>query len=210
MLYVHLATTIHPDLLVHASTINDSRTKETFSYLLRYDMVDDRIWHQASLPIRMAGFGMITSLSVRQPAFVASWANTSTEMSFHFSVLRPIIDSLLSSSTSPISEAIAQSVPPGKHISDYVLCAGKVQQRLFSVTASSNAQYQFEMPSLPEMQPGYAQQQVSALGLCLMLSLHRKCSHSKFLRISLGILSLFGFVNSPLQLDNDMQLWSSY
>ena len=41
----HLAWIVHPDLLVHASTIHDSRTKETFSYLLGYDMVDEKIWH---------------------------------------------------------------------------------------------------------------------------------------------------------------------
>ena len=66
----HLARTVYPDLLVHASTIHDSRTKETFSHLLGYDMVDDRIWHQASLPIRMGGFGMIPMLSMRQPALL--------------------------------------------------------------------------------------------------------------------------------------------
>ena len=112
----HLARTVHPDLLVHASTIHDSRTKETFSHLLGYDMVDDRIWHQASLPIRMGGFGMIPMLSMRQPAFVASWANAFTELPFRFPVLRPIIDSLLSSSTTPISEAIARSVPSEKYL----------------------------------------------------------------------------------------------
>ena len=104
-------------------------------------MVDDRSCHQASLPIRMGGFGMIPLLSVRQPAFVASWANTFKELPFRFPVLRPIINSLLSSSASPISEAIAQSVHPGKHISDYLPCAGKVQQKLSSVTTPSNAQY---------------------------------------------------------------------
>ena len=77
----HLVRTVHPDLLVHASTIHDSRTKETFSYLLGYDMVDDRIWHQP-LPIRMGSFGMIPLLSVRQLAFVVSWANAFTELPF--------------------------------------------------------------------------------------------------------------------------------
>ena len=121
----HLTRIVHPDLLVHTSPIHDSRTKETFYYLLGYDMVDDSIWRQASLPIRMSGFGMIPLLSVRQPAFVALWANAFTELPFLFPVLRPIINSLLSS-TSPISEAIARSVPPGRHISDYLPCAGKV------------------------------------------------------------------------------------
>ena len=77
-----LARTVHPDLLVHAYTIHDSGTKETFSHLLGCDMVDDRIWRQASLPIRMGGFGMIPMLSMRQPAFVASWANAFTELPF--------------------------------------------------------------------------------------------------------------------------------
>ena len=46
--------------------------------------------------------------------------------------------------TTPISEAIARSVPPGKNISDYLPCTGKVQQKLSSVTASSNTQYLLE------------------------------------------------------------------
>ena len=87
---------------------------------------------------------MISLLSMRQPAFVASWANAFTELPFRFPVLRPIIDSLLISSTTPISEAIARSVSPGKHISDYLPCTGKVQQKLSSVTASSNTQYLLE------------------------------------------------------------------
>ena len=82
----HLARTVHPDLLVHASTIHDSRTKETSSYLLGYDLVDDRIWHQASLPIRMGSFRMIPFAVSETTSFVASWANVSTELLFQFPV----------------------------------------------------------------------------------------------------------------------------
>ena len=174
----HLARTVHPDLLVHASTIHDSGTKETFSHLLSYDMVDDRIWHQASLPIRMGVFGMIPMLSIRQPAFVASRANAFTELPFRFSVIRPIIDSLLSSSTTPISEAIARSVPPGKISPTTCHVLGKFNKSyLLSLLLLMLSIYS-RMPALPEMQHAYAQQQVRELGLGLMLSLHRKCSHS--------------------------------
>ena len=84
---------------------------------------------------------MIPILSLRQPVFLASWVNAFTKLPFRFPVLRPIIDSLLSSSTTSISETIVRSVPhKKKHISDYLKCTGKVQQRLYSVTASSNAQ----------------------------------------------------------------------
>ena len=136
----HLARTVQPDLLVPASTIHDSKTKETFSELLGYDMIADKFWLQASLPIRLGGFGMIPLLSVRQPAFVASWANVITNLPFRFPDLRPLIDTLLSSSSSPISEALAQSVPPGKHISDYLSSVEKVQHQLSSVAATSKAQ----------------------------------------------------------------------
>ena len=101
----HLARTVQPDLLVPASTIHDSKTKETFSELLGYDMIADKFWLQSSLPIRLGGFGMIPLLSVRQPAFVASWANAITNLPFRFPDLRPLIDTLLNSSFSPISEA---------------------------------------------------------------------------------------------------------
>ena len=60
---------------------------------------------------------MIPLLSVRQTAFVA---NAITNLLFRFPDLRLLIDTLLSASSSPISEALAQSVPPGKHIFDYV------------------------------------------------------------------------------------------
>ena len=89
---------------------------------------------------RQGGFGMIPLLLVRQPAFVASWANAITNLPFRFPDLRPLIDTLLSSSSSPISEALAQSVPPGKHISDYLSSVEKVQHQLSSVAATSKAQ----------------------------------------------------------------------
>ena len=44
----HLARTVQPDLLVPASTIHDSKTKETFSEVLGYDMIADNFWLQSS------------------------------------------------------------------------------------------------------------------------------------------------------------------
>ncbi|XP_062520364.1 uncharacterized protein LOC134195363 [Corticium candelabrum] len=136
----HLARTVHPDLLVHASTIHDSVTKETFSYLLGYDMVDDRIGIR--LLTHQNGRFRNNSFAVSETdSFCCILGQRFYRAAIPIPCLLPIIDSLLSSSTSPISEAIERSVPPEKHISDYLPCAGKVQQRLSSVTASSNAQY---------------------------------------------------------------------
>ena len=74
---------------------------------------------------------MIPLLSIRQPAFVASWANAFTELPFRFPVLRRIIDSLLSSSTTPISETIARSVPLGKISPSTCHVLGKFNKAIF-------------------------------------------------------------------------------
>ena len=148
----------------------------------------------------MTGFGI---------SFVASWANAFTELPFRFPVLRPIINSLLSSSIAPISEAIGRSVPSGRIFPTTCHVLEKFNKSYLLSLLLLMLSIYLKMPPLPEMQPAYAQQQVRVLGLGLMLSLHRKCSHS-ILAILLGVLPSFGFAHSLLQLDNDMQLWSSY
>ena len=151
---------------------------------------------------------MIFLQSMRHPAFVASRANSFTELPFRFPVLRPIIDSLLSFLTSAISEAIARSVPPENISLTICHVLGKFNKGyLLSLLLPMLSIYS-KMTPLPEMLPAYAQQQVRALGLGLMLSLHRKCSHSILAKFAWR--PSFGFAHSLLQLDNNMQLWSSY
>ena len=65
----------------------DTQLHNTFSNLLGYDQLDDSMWQQASLPIRLGGFGMTLLTSVSQRAFVASWAHTIIELLFRFSQL---------------------------------------------------------------------------------------------------------------------------
>ena len=78
----YLAQTGFPGQLTQAAKIHDTQMHNTFSNLLGYVRLDDSMWQQASLPIRLGGFGMTLLTSVSQHAFVASRAHAIIELSF--------------------------------------------------------------------------------------------------------------------------------
>ena len=200
----HLARTVQPDLLVPPSTIHDSKTKETFSELLGYDMIAENFWLQASLPIRLGGFELIPLLSARQSAFVAAWANAITNLPFRFSDLRPLIDTLVSSSSSLISGALAQSVPPGKHISDYLSSVERVQHQLSSVAATFKAQNLLDNFPTARDAARLRSSKGKGAGAWLNAIPTSEAFALSLCEFRLASFLRFGFAHISLQLDNDL------
>ena len=139
----HLARLVRPELLTQAASIHDSQTRKTFCHLLGFNEIEDMPWRQAVLPIRLGGFGMTSLAFVSQPAFVASWAHAIVELPLRFPSLFPAVDSLVNSTTGALSNALTQSVPDGKHISEYLTSAGKVQHQLSMSFARCEAEILF-------------------------------------------------------------------
>ena len=76
--------------------------------------------------------------SVSQHAFVLSWAHTIIELSFQFPALMPLIHSLVvSPPTSSIKQALCQSLPPDKIMSDVLTTIHKLQHQLSKTQAES-------------------------------------------------------------------------
>ena len=67
----HLARSVEPTLLSEAMSIQDFQSRKTFVHLLGETFVDDQVWKQACLPIRMGGFGLTPLSSIAGPAFVS-------------------------------------------------------------------------------------------------------------------------------------------
>ena len=71
-----LSRTVPPRLLESAAAIHDTLTRSTFTNLLGRGNLTDRLWLQATLPVRHGGFGLTALTSTAQFAFLSSWAST--------------------------------------------------------------------------------------------------------------------------------------
>ena len=80
----HLARAVSPDSLQPGAKTHDLLSRQTFCHLLGYEDISDHAWLQASLPIRLGGFGLTAVVSISPLAFVASWSNTIRELPNRF------------------------------------------------------------------------------------------------------------------------------
>ena len=136
----NLARTVHPDLLVPATTIHDSQTRSTFSRLIGYDSLPDNTWQQISLPINMEGFGLTSLASVSHPAFVASWAHAAVELPFRFQSTLPSINSFVNSSDGPIGRVLSECLLDDMFFSNCLSGVGKLQFQLSKRQAQINSE----------------------------------------------------------------------
>ena len=90
----HLARSVEPTLLSEVVSIQDFQSRKTVVHLLGETFVNDRVWKQACLPIRMDGFGLTPLSSIAGPAFVASWTHTISELPACFPHLKAIMDKI--------------------------------------------------------------------------------------------------------------------
>ena len=115
----HLARSVEPTLLSEAMSIQDFQSRKTFVHLLGETFVDDQVWKQACLPIRMGGFGLTPLSSIAGPAFVALWSHTISELPSRFPHLKVIMDKFTCDASSPVGHAFRSYLPTNKKISDY-------------------------------------------------------------------------------------------
>ena len=126
----HLTRSICPESLTKAAKTHDSQTRITFCHILGLDLIEDRKWHQAVVPIRQGGFGMTSLDTISQPAFVASWCHATAELPLRFPSFIPAIDSLVISPRQALGKAFTQSIPVGETVSSLLSSTGKIQHLL--------------------------------------------------------------------------------
>ena len=81
----YLARSICPESLTKAAKTHDSQTRITFCRILGLDLIEDRKWHQAALPIRLGGFGMTSLATMSRPAFVCFLVSCNSRVTTSFS-----------------------------------------------------------------------------------------------------------------------------
>ncbi|XP_062516563.1 uncharacterized protein LOC134191930 [Corticium candelabrum] len=134
----HLATTVCPSLLSETTEIHDLQTRSVFFNLLSYDHLSDSVWWQASLPIRLGGFGLSSVKSVSPCAFLASWVQALVCLLIRFPNLKSFIDSFLASpSEFPTGIVLSSLIPAASKLSDYLPENNKLQKKLSSELAES-------------------------------------------------------------------------
>ncbi len=138
----HLARTVSPALLLPAARIHDSLTRKTFTLLMGYENIGDKPWAQASLPIRVGGFGMTPLVSLSQCAFVSSWAHSIKELPNYFSSLNQILHNVVHGDhgdpqRGSIAQALREAVPSDKQLEDMLRNKSKLQRKLTQDLAST-------------------------------------------------------------------------
>ena len=135
----HLARTVCRSLLSEAAEIHDLQTRSVFSSLLSCDHLSDSVWWQASLLIRLGGFGLSSVKSVSPCAFLGSWVQALVYLPIRFPNLKSFIDSFLASpSEFPTGIVLSSLIPAASKLSDYLPENNKLQKRLFSELAESS------------------------------------------------------------------------
>ena len=82
----HLARSLAvlPDRSRPAADLHDFQSRSTFTSLMGCDSVGDSVWLQATLPIKLGGFGLSSVSTISQSAFLASWAHSLHELPARF------------------------------------------------------------------------------------------------------------------------------
>ena len=80
----YLARCITPSLMEDASQIHDLLSRNTFSEILALKGIDDSVWQQACLKIKLGGFGISLLSQISPAAFVAAWSHSIVEIPKRF------------------------------------------------------------------------------------------------------------------------------
>ena len=126
----HLARTVAPVFFENAAAAHDLQTRMAFTHLIGDQGINDQVWQQAVLPIRLGGFGLTSVSSIACAAFVAAWSHSILELPLRFPDLRPDIDCLIHKPTGIIGVELHKSLPADKSISNFLTGVNKIQQNL--------------------------------------------------------------------------------
>ena len=117
----HLGRTILSELLSRAASLHDDMTKSTFMSSLILNHLSLAQWQQATLPIRLGGFGVPLPSSVVDASFLAGWSHTVQSLPDRFSMLQ--------------ADAI---LLPGSYVSIALQCALSSYRKLLGSSASDS------------------------------------------------------------------------
>ena len=126
----YLARVVPPKLLTSAAEIHDLQKRKVFSELLSYHQLSELAWQQATLPVRLGGFGLISVKSIAACAFLASWFEAIDALPKRFPDLRVDLDLLLKGSSGSATGATLNSLIPSNELSENKPASGKLQKRL--------------------------------------------------------------------------------
>ena len=94
----HLARSVLPDHIRPAADLHDFQSRSTFTSLMGCGSVDDSVWLQATLPIKLGGFGLSSVSTISQSAFLASWAHSLHELPARFQDMKSTVQQIASTS----------------------------------------------------------------------------------------------------------------
>ena len=127
----HLARGVCPDSLQPAATIHDRLTKKCFTTLIGTRDLTARQWEQATLPIRLGGFGMTLLQTVSRFAFLSSWGHSLQELLNRFTSLADHVRTLLSKcKKGSIGYQLDQLWDDDRDLSEVVSNTKKLQHKL--------------------------------------------------------------------------------
>ena len=89
--FVGLCVCLSPYSFEYAAKLHDAMTRSTFVQILGLDSIDDFTWNQASLNIKLGGFGLSEVNKSKCLAYVSSWAQSVKDLpNWLFSLLQHI------------------------------------------------------------------------------------------------------------------------
>ena len=112
----HLARCVLRSVLHQACHIHDQLSRDTFAAMLGLSALDELTWKQASLKIKLGGFGITNLTQISAAAFVGSWCYSMSTIPQRFPSRIDLCDSLNCASPPPfyqhLCKAIASLLPP--------------------------------------------------------------------------------------------------
>ena len=108
----YLARSVPQATFQSAAQIHDDMTRNTFLNILGVSSLSEDTWNQASLPIKMGGFGLTSTMRIAPAAFLAGWSHSIAELPIRFPYLSDAVTSLLSPGTCQplICDSINQAI----------------------------------------------------------------------------------------------------
>ena len=112
-----IARCVSPYSFEYAAKLHDAMTRSTFVQILGLDSIDDFTWNQASLNIKLGGFGLSEVNKSKCSAYVSSWAQSVRDLPNRFSSLSQRIQDLVENDSTSSSlgfdiHSAVKSLPP--------------------------------------------------------------------------------------------------
>ena len=106
----HLARCVPPPVLHQAFHIHDQLSRDTFAAILGLSALDELTWKQASLKIKLGGFGITNLTQISAAAFVGSWCYSMSTIPQRFPSRIDLCDSLNCASPPPFYQHLCKTI----------------------------------------------------------------------------------------------------